>query len=45
VLDFMLGIIIGMAVGGLLVHVLHEYADSLLAEDEEENQQWLGQKK
>lgn len=35
-MDFILGIIIGIAVGGLLVHLAHEYFDSMLSKDEEE---------
>ena len=33
-MDFILGIIIGLAVGGLLVHLAHEYFDSMLAKAE-----------
>jgi hypothetical protein len=35
-MDFILGIIIGVAVGGLLIHLAHEFIDRLLAKDEEE---------
>ena len=35
-MNFILGIIIGIAIGGLLVHLAHEYFDSMLAKDEEE---------
>ena len=35
-MNFILGIIIGLAVGGLLVHLAHEYFDAMLSKDEEE---------
>lgn len=43
-LDFILGIVIGLPMGGLLMHGLHEYIDSLMAEDDDEKS-WLGGKK
>jgi len=44
-MNFILGIIIGLAVGGLLTHLAHEYFDAMLAKDEESDQQWFGRKK
>jgi hypothetical protein len=44
-IDFFLGLIIGFAVGGLLVHLAHEYFDSMLAKDEHQDQRWLGRGK
>jgi hypothetical protein len=44
-MDFILGIIIGLAVGGLLIYLAHEYFDAMLSRDEESDQQWLGRKK
>jgi hypothetical protein len=35
-MELILGIIIGLAIGGLLVHLAHEFIDRLLAKDEEE---------
>jgi hypothetical protein len=35
-MDIIVGIIIGVAIGGLLVHMAHDYLDSLLDKDEEE---------
>lgn len=35
-MELILGIIIGLPVGGLLVHLAHDYIDHLLAKDEEE---------
>jgi hypothetical protein len=35
-MELILGIIIGLAVGGLLIHLAHELIDRLLAKDEEE---------
>ena len=35
-MELILGIIIGLAIGGLLVHLAHEYFDAMLAKDEEE---------
>jgi F0F1-type ATP synthase assembly protein I len=35
-MELILGIIIGLAIGGLLVHLAHEYIDSMLKKDEEE---------
>jgi len=34
-MELILGIIIGLAVGGLLVHLAHEYFDAMLSKDEE----------
>jgi hypothetical protein len=44
-MELILGIIIGLAVGGLLVHLAHEYFDAMLSKDEELDQQWFGRKK
>jgi hypothetical protein len=45
-MDFILGIILGMVIGGLLVHVAHEYIDHLLAKDDDDlDKQWFGRKK
>jgi hypothetical protein len=33
-MNFILGIIIGLAIGGLLVHLAHEYFDAMLSKDE-----------
>ena len=35
-MELILGIIIGLAIGGLLVHLAHEYFDAMLSKDEEE---------
>jgi len=34
-MDFILGFILGMAIGGLLIHLVHDYIDHLLAKDDE----------
>jgi F0F1-type ATP synthase assembly protein I len=34
-MDFILGIIIGFGIGGLLMHIAHEYIDSMLKKDDE----------
>lgn len=44
-MDFILGIILGLAIGALLMHMAHEYIDSMLKKDEELDQQWFGRKK
>jgi hypothetical protein len=44
-IDFFFGIIIGFIIGGVLVHMAHEYFDSMLSQDEQQDQQWLGRKK
>jgi len=36
-MDFILGIIIGLAIGGLLVHLAHEYFDAMLSKDEDDD--------
>ena len=35
-IDFIVGMILGLIIGGLLIHIAHEYFDHLLAKDEEE---------
>ena len=34
-MDLIVGIIIGVAIGGLLVHLAHEYFDAMLSKDGE----------
>lgn len=43
--DLIIGILIGLPLGGLIMHGLHEYIDSLLDEDEADEKLWLGRKK
>jgi hypothetical protein len=35
-MDFIVGVILGVAIGGLLVHMAHDYLDSLLLDRDEE---------
>jgi hypothetical protein len=35
VMDFIVGMILGLVIGGIIMHMAHEYFDHLLAKDDE----------
>jgi uncharacterized membrane protein YccC len=34
-MDFIVGMILGLVIGGLIMHMAHEYFDHLLSKDDE----------